>query len=177
MSSAEDADLIAPSRARWAAPAAVAAVVIAAATWLMWTPAPPPLTDCGAVATATHPLAHDTFCTLSGTVEGDKVLSMGKGVPTASDDKTRAQGVRLFVKLAGADVIAILSADRDDVLAWRARHRETLEGFEVKGPGRVFDPNAEKGYEGTGQALRKLFGLDAGAPMRLYDTAWRPDAE
>ncbi len=175
MSSAEDADLIAPSRARWAAPAAVAAVVIAAATWLMWTPAPPPLTDCGAVAIATHPLAHDTFCTLSGTVEGDKVLSMGKGVPTASDDKGKAAGVRLFVKLEGADVIAILSADRDDVLSWRVRHNDTLEGFAVKGPGRVFDPDTEKGYEGTGLAVRKLFGLDPKRPVRFYDTAWRPE--
>ncbi|MCA9560959.1 MAG: hypothetical protein H6704_18835 [Myxococcales bacterium] len=175
MSPPEDEDLIAPARTRWVAPAGVALVVIAAATWLLWTPAPPPLTDCGTVATATHPLKHDTFCTLGGTVEGDKVLSMGKGVPTASDDKGKAAGVRLFVKLADADVIAILSADRDDVLSWRARHQDTLEGFEVTGPGRVFDPDTEKGYEGTGLAVRKLFGLDPKTPVRFYDTAWRPE--
>ncbi len=163
-----------PRRFRWLAPL-LASVAIAVAIWLIVPARPIEVGDCGTIGEGVALPAHDRYCTLRGTVEGEALLTMGKGDPRATDPAQKVRGIRVFVKLAGAGVVVVLPADRADVMAWRARTHDTLDGFAIGGVGRVFDPDLEKGYGGTGQALRRLFGLPPDAALRVFDAADRPE--
>lgn len=134
-----------------------------------------PVIDCGDLDTRAadaKPLPHDRYCTLTATVGTDLVLTMGREDKGAIDEATRKSGLRYFVKLPGA-VVAALPGGRPDVETFK-RESDHLKGFRVEGVGRVFDPLQEKGYEGTGNALRQKFGIAADAPMRMFDASDRP---
>lgn len=134
-----------------------------------------PVIDCGDLdsrAADAEPLPHDRYCTLSGTVETELVLTMGRENKAAVDEATRKSGLRYFVKLPGP-IVAALPGGRPDVESFK-RDSNHLKGFRVEGTGRIFDPLQEKGYEGTGNALRQKFGIAADAPMRMFDASDQP---
>ena len=155
----------------------VLAVLLAVglAVWLInREPAAGPTTDCGDLDTRAAEAASlpaDGFCTVKATVETPMVLIMGRENEAAMDEATRKAGLRYFVKLPG-NVVAALPGGRPDVESFK-RTTEHLQGFRVEGVGRMFDPDAAKGYGGTAAALRRAFALPDG-PFRVFDAADRP---
>lgn len=174
----DDADFAAlrrQSRARVLTVVAVLAVVAALVWWFNRPPDRGPVIACGDLdATARTDLPHDRYCTLKGTVQGVLVLTMGRENEQAMDEATRKKGLRYFVKLPGP-VVAALPGGRPDIEAFK-REQEHLEGFVVEGVGRIFDAAQEKGYAGTGAALRRSFEVAEGQPLWIFDAADRPEA-
>jgi hypothetical protein len=148
------------------------------------------LTDCGALSERPHlkqtasdklpPLAHDTYCTLDGTVHLMHALATAKkdGSQPGSQGgqlETMAQlaGVNYYVKLAGESLFAILPASRKDVHHHRVR-QSSLFGFRVKESGRLFDPMVEPSTQATGRYLRLNFGIPDDQPILLFDVTQHP---
>lgn len=175
MSESDDAFEPRPPR-RWGLLLAVVGVAAVVAAYVLW-PETYTVTDCGIISaeTDTAALPEDGYCTLEGTVTGDLVLSMGKVRPGDSPAQ-RYQGVRFFARIGESNVFALLPGHRADV-AERYAEENDLQGLQVSGVGHIFDPDPLPGYRGTAKGIRKLFGLPAGAPMRLFDTEDQPAAE
>jgi hypothetical protein len=127
--------------------------------------------DCGGEAAA---MPREAFCRLGGHVADLEVLVAGDPGDPKADLRARSAGRKLYVRLWGQRVFAVLAADRDDVLAWRERHAGALPGFEVEGTGRLFDPDGDAVYAGVAATLRQRYGIPAHEPIRLFDTTDQP---
>ncbi len=144
-------------------------VALLLTVYLAWPESVPDFVECGDAA-GEHPAwRHDTHCKLSGTVESVKIVAMGK-VLEGQGPETMS-GVRWFVKLHGADVVAALPASRQDVFKWHAAHDRSLFGYQLDTVGRMFDPDEEKGYGGIGKALRKTLGIPLDRRIWVFDAA------
>jgi hypothetical protein len=131
--------------------------------------------DCGEVGPGRGAdLPDDRFCRLTGTVAGLDLAVAGDPVDPHADLRTRSAGRKLYARLYGDRVFAVLAADRPDVLAWRERHAGVLPGFVVQGEGRVLDPDRDPAYQGVAAMLRQRYGLAADQPIRVFDTTDRP---
>ncbi len=159
-----------PGRRRPAA--IVVGILLGLAIWLAWPESAAEVVDCGPADGDSSSWRHDSFCTLTGTVESANVVSMGKS--GTGQGAAKLAGVRWFVKLHGADVVVALPASRADVFKWHQSHEESLLGFQIDGVGRLFDPDLERGYGGMGKALRKTLGVSPDRHIWVFDTGDAP---
>ncbi len=174
MSTPPDAlDDLAPP-ARFKGVGFLALIPLALAVWLLWPASVAEVHQCGALPEAVEAFEHTRYCQLSGVVESAVVVSMGKEIK-GKHGPARYKGVRWFVKLKGADVVAILPADQAEPYAWYVGHGDSLKGFAVSGVGKVFDAMQEQGYGGLGKGLRKTLGMGEGRQLWMFDTQDQPE--
>lgn len=119
-------------------------------------------------------LPREAWCRLGGHVADLEVLVAGDPGDPEADLRTRSAGRKLYVRLWGQRVFAVLAADREDVLAWREGHAGALPGFEVEGTGRLFDPDGDPVFAGVAATLRQRYGISADESIRLFDTTDQP---
>lgn len=118
------------------------------------------------------PLTHGLYCHLGSTVDTLSILATGEE-QRSIDPYKRHAGRRYFVKLAGDKVFAVLAGDRRDVVNYRDR-KSSLVGFRLDEVGRILNPDAMMGYEGTARTLRLKYSIPDSTPIRLFDTTDDP---
>lgn len=119
-------------------------------------------------------LRNNLYCELDGVVQTFMVLATGEPTDHPSPRK-RNEGRKYYVKLDGDKVFAVLAADREDVMQHRERQGSLL-GFEIKGTGRIIDPDVEPGYGPTARQLRLKFALPDNESVRIFDTTDDPSS-
>ena len=149
-------------------------------------------TDCGDLAERplleqqnpdlVPPLEHNAYCRLLGAVQVLNVFATpkkdgyqpghGPDGPVI-DTQAELEDVKYYVKLSGANVFAVLPADRKDVYRYRLR-KNGLFGYNVDELGRLIDPDVGHKYLKIGEFLRLQFGLPADASIRIFDVNDHP---
>lgn len=117
-------------------------------------------------------LPTDGLCHLRGISQSRGNLATGEAREDTEDPYLKNAGRKLYVKLFGDAVFAVLPADRE-VIGYRLKH-EGLVGYEVDTVGRIFDPDAVEGYADTARTLRLKFSVASDQPIRIFDTTDDP---
>lgn len=118
------------------------------------------------------PLPTDGLCRLVGISQSRGNLATGEARDDTEDPYEKNAGRKIYVKLFGDTVFAVVPADRD-VIGYRLKH-QGLVGYEVEGVGRMFDPDAIEGYADTARTLRLKFSVGSDKPIRIFDTTDDP---
>ena len=146
-------------------------------------------TDCGVLTDrpiyeakkkgSASPLIHNTFCKLKGINEQLSALATAKKDGEQPfkgghlETKADLSGVKYYVKLAGANVVAVLPADRDDVMRFRER-KGGLIGFEFDEPGRLIDASKVQSLKRTARVLRIRWAIPDSEPLYIFDLTDSP---
>lgn len=162
--------------------------VIAAAIFLLvqsWPRAAAMFADpieCGDISTrpeqrranpdAVPELPTDALCHLVGLSQSRGNLATGEPREDTDDPYEKNAGRKIYVKLVGDRVFAVLPASRE-VLDYRTR-RDGLVGYPIDAVGRIFDPDALEGYQDTARTLRLKFSVGSDEPIRIFDTTDDP---
>lgn len=138
--------------------------------------------ECGDISTRpelrrTHPdtvpeLPTDGWCHLVGLSQSRGNLATGEPREDTEDPYEKNAGRKIYVKLVGDRVFAVLPASRE-VLDYRMR-QDGLVGYPVDAVGRIFDPDALEGYADTARTLRLKFSVGSDEPIRIFDTTDDP---
>jgi len=117
-------------------------------------------------------LPTDGLCRLSGVSQSRGNLATGTARDDTEDPYEKNAGRKLYVKLFGDRIFAVLPADRD-VIGYRLRN-DGLVGYEVDAVGRMFDPDTVEGYADTARTLRLKFSVGSDQPIRIFDATDDP---
>ncbi len=117
-------------------------------------------------------LPTDGLCRLQGVSQSRGNLATGAPREDTEDPYEKNAGRKLYVKLFGDRVFAVLPADRA-VIGYRLRH-DGLVGYEIDTVGRMFDPDAIEGYGDTARTLRLKFSVGSDQPIRIFDATDDP---
>ncbi len=117
-------------------------------------------------------LPTDGLCRLKGVSQSRGNLATGEPREDTEDPYEKNAGRKIYVKLFGDRVFAVLPADRE-VIGYRLRN-EGLVGYEIDAVGRLFDPDAVEGYADTARTLRLKFSLGSDQPLRIFDATDDP---
>lgn len=117
-------------------------------------------------------LPTDGLCHLVGVSQSRGNLATGEPRTDTEDPYEKHAGRKLYVKLFGDRVFAVLPADRE-VIGYRLRN-EGLVGYEIDAVGRIFDPDAVEGYAETARTLRLKFSVGSDQPIRIFDATDDP---
>jgi len=124
-------------------------------------------------------LTHDAYCVLKGINEQISALATPKkgGEQPYARGRIESQadlaGVKYYVKLAGANVIGVLPADRDDIFNFRER-KGSITGFEFDEPGRIVDLAKEPRLRQTEKLLRIRYAIPDKEPLYIFDITDQP---
>ena len=146
-------------------------------------------TDCGvlidrAVLESRKPgsapkLVHNSYCVLKGINEQLSALATPKEdgkQPYAQgriESRSDLAGVKYYVKLAGANIIGVLPADRKDVFRFRER-KGSITGFEFDEPGRIIDLAQSPRLRKTATLLRARYAIPDKSRLLIFDLTDRP---
>lgn len=117
-------------------------------------------------------LPTDGLCHLVGVSQSRGNLATGAPRDDTEDPYEKNAGRKIYVKLFGDRVFAVLPADRE-VIGYRLRN-DGLVGYEVDAVGRMFDPDAVEGYADTARTLRLKFSVGSDQPIRIFDATDDP---
>jgi hypothetical protein len=162
--------------------------VLAAASFLLVQSLPRALamftdpTECGDISDrperrrvnpdAVPDLPIEGYCHLTGVSQSRGNLATGEQREDTDDPYEKNAGRKIYVKLVGDRVFAVLPANRA-VLDYRLR-QDGLVGYPIDAVGRIFDPEALEGYGDTVRTLRLKFSLPSDASIRIFDTTDDP---
>ena len=146
-------------------------------------------TDCGELslrpaqeaqkAGSAPPLMHDMFCRLKGINGQLSALATAKknGEQPFKDGmfetKSSLEGVKYYVKLVGANVVAVIPANRDDIMRFRER-KGSITGFEFDDAGRLIEPSRLPYLNRTASALRIRWAIPDSEKLFIFDLTQRP---
>lgn len=125
------------------------------------------------------PLIHNTFCKLKGINEQLSALATAKKDGEQPfkggnlETKADLSGVKYYVKLAGANVVGVLPADREDIMRFRER-KGGLTGFEFDEPGRLIDVSQVPSLAKTARVLRIRWAIPDREPLYIFDLTDSP---
>lgn len=114
----------------------------------------------------------DGLCHLVGISQSRGNLATGEAREDTDDPYEKNAGRKIYVKLVGDRVFAVLPASRA-VLDYRMR-QDGLVGYPIDATGRIFDPDRLEGYEDTARTLRLKFSVGSDEPIRIFDTTDDP---
>lgn len=114
----------------------------------------------------------DGLCHLKGVSQSRGNLATGTARDDTDDPYEKNAGRKIYVKLFGDRVFAVLPADRE-VIGHRLRN-DGLVGYEIDAVGRIFDPDRVEGYADTARTLRLKFSVGGDQPIRIFDATDDP---
>ncbi|MCB9528054.1 MAG: hypothetical protein H6701_06600 [Myxococcales bacterium] len=117
-------------------------------------------------------LPTEGLCHLVGVSQSRGNLATGEPRDDTEDPYEKNAGRKIYVKLVGDRVFAVLPASRA-VLDYRMR-QDGLVGYPIDAVGRIFDPDTIDGYGDTAETLRLKFSVPSGEPIRIFDTTDAP---